>query len=116
MTKEELDAMLEALQEHLEGPAQQAFDLALRQVYLEAIAWLVIALVSWFAYVLIFRRLYTLWRESQPYDDIGLIFVLFSVAGGIGLVFATIGAVTALLALANPEWEALQNIGGLWPQ
>jgi hypothetical protein len=116
MTKEELDAMLEALQEHLEGPAQQAFDLALRQVYLEAIAWLVFALVAWVAFMLIFRRLYVLWRESEPFDEIGLIFILFCVGGGIGLVFATMGATMALVALANPEWEALQNIGGLWPQ
>lgn len=117
MTREEIVLLLDELGERLDGPARYAFDLALRQVYVQAVMWVVVlAVIAVFAAVFLWWIYRKAQRDDDPYSEWIIPLVMGSVLAVVILPVAAVYALSKVAqALLNPEWAALQSLLDLWP-
>lgn len=115
MNPSDIERIIENLTERLGPSAQHLFDLAVRQVYVEAFLWGTIGFAAFVAGGLLARKAWNKKAESSGYygsTDAEMMVCLGTLVAAIGFVFF----VMAVVPLLNPEWAAIENLGGLWPQ
>lgn len=121
MTADQIIELLDALKERLDGPGRYIFDLAVRQVIIEAfIAWLLVAVLGVGLAILIITARKALRAErsddyrSRSESDriffVGRFTLLGLVFTGLAFFVCLVYAVSALPNLLNPEWAALARI------
>lgn len=118
MSPEDIDRIIEVLSERLGPSARYAFELALRQVYLNASIALVVGFLATMIGLWLFRTGWRMPPEEMYSGGMRRIEAVLGMASGVAL--AIIGPLVivwwGVLPLLNPEWYALRSLGSLWPQ
>lgn len=105
MNADEVTRLLDELATRLEGPARYAFDLAVRQVFIEGVAWVIVgSIIAAVGLVAIAAAL-----RSESDDDGPFMALILGGAAFIGGLLATVFAGLVDRAL-NPEWAALMRL------
>ncbi len=111
---EEIKPGLEILAEKMGQGGMYAFELAVRQQYVDGVIglfWGIIGLVTLIVYAISFKGFYG-WVQRGDGDGgrevIMILTTIFTVI--FGLLAFTFGMTTAITHFLNPEWQAIKDI------
>ena len=112
MNPDDLARILDELGSRLGPTGAYVFELAVRQVYLDA-AVITVATAIWtLATVLVVRKLYPWVMDGDSYSDRGMVAMVFGICNGVFGVFVLSAFATFAPRAFNPEYFALTDILG----
>lgn len=112
MTADELAKLLDTLGQRLGPTGQHVFELAVRQVYIDAATAAIALVITLIVGAVVAPRLYR-WRSADDADDAGGrdILLMFPAAlYGCAVLFMLWWALASIPAILNPEYAAIRDI------
>jgi hypothetical protein len=109
---EDVIEIIDELGRRIEGPAKHVFELAIRQVYVEAVSALLFWLVLSVLMAAAARYYFRLYKRGDDVIDGPMLVFMGTIFGGVAWLVSTVFVLATVPALLNPEWRAIEMIAG----